>query len=88
VFAAAMRPSMTRRELEHRIDALLETLATRRANLGVRSGREAIEIAAEPLETRGIIVSERSRFRVRNRSVLRYYARSIEHLLESPGITH
>jgi glycerol-3-phosphate O-acyltransferase len=88
VFAAAMRPSITRRELENRIDRLLETIAARRANLGVRSGREAVDVAAEPLETRGIIVSERGRFRVRNRSVLRYYARSIEHLLESPGITH
>ena len=46
------------------------------------------ELAAEPLETRGIVVLERGRFRVRNRSVLRYYARTIEHLLESPGITH
>jgi glycerol-3-phosphate O-acyltransferase len=88
VFAAAMRPSITRRELENRIDRLIETIAARRANLGVRSGREAVEIAAEPLETRGIVVSERGRFRVRNRSVLRYYARGIEHLLESPGITH
>ena len=88
VFAAAMRPSITRRDLESRIDQLLEELTARRANLGVTSGREAIEAAAEPLETRGIIVSERGRFRVRNRSVLRYYARSIEHLLESPGITH
>src|SRR5436190_3714080 len=86
--AAAMRPSITRRELESRIDALIVTLASRRANLAVRSGREAVDAAAEPLETRGIIVSERGRFRVRNRSVLRYYARSIEHLLESPGITH
>jgi hypothetical protein len=88
VFAAAMRPSITRRELENRIDRLIETIAARRANLGVRSGREAVEIAAEPLETRGIVVSERGRFRVRNRSVLRYYAKGIEHLLESPGITH
>ena len=86
--AAAMRPSITRRELESRIDAMIGTLASRRANLAVRSGREAVDAAAEPLETRGIIVSERGRFRVRNRSVLRYYARSIEHLLESPGITH
>ena len=44
--------------------------------------------AAEPLETRGIIVVERGRFRVRDRSVLRYYARTIEHLLVTPGRTH
>jgi 1-acyl-sn-glycerol-3-phosphate acyltransferase len=88
VFAAAMRPSIGKRELEARIDRIIETIAGRRANLGVTSGREAIELAAEPLETRGIVVLERGRFRVRNRSVLRYYARTIEHLLESPGVTH
>ena len=88
VFAASMGPSIGKRELEARIDRVIETLAGRRANLGVTSGREAIELAAEPLETRGIVVLERGRFRVRNRSVLRYYARTIEHLLESPGVTH
>jgi glycerol-3-phosphate O-acyltransferase len=88
VFAASMGPSITKRELETRIDQLIEALAARRANLAVKSGREAVEFAAEPLETRGIVVYERGRFRVRNRSVLRYYARSIKHLIESPGITH
>jgi glycerol-3-phosphate O-acyltransferase len=88
VFAAAMRPSITRRDLEQRIDHIVEDLAARHANLGVTSGRQAIEEAAEPLETRGIIVAERGRFRVRERTVLRYYARSIEHLLVPPGRTH
>src|SRR5215468_10287667 len=88
IFAAAMRPSIVRRDLESRIDRLLEELAARRANLGVASGREAIEAAAEPLETRGIVVAERGRFRVRERVVLRYYARTIEHLLATPGRTH
>ena len=37
---------------------------------------EAVDEAAEPLETRGIIVVERGRFRVRERNVLRYYART------------
>jgi glycerol-3-phosphate O-acyltransferase len=88
LFAAAMRPSITRRDLETRIDQLIGELTARRANLGVASGREAVEAAAEPLETRGIIVAERGRFRVRQRSVLRYYARTIEHLLATPGRTH
>jgi proline dehydrogenase len=48
-------------------------------------GRQAIEEAAEPLETRGIVVAERGRFRVRERTVLRYYARTIEHLLVTPA---
>jgi len=88
VFAAAMRPSITKRDLESRINQILEELTVRRANLGVASGKQAIEEAAEPLETRGIIVLESGRFRVRERSVLRYYARSIEHLLATPGRTH
>jgi glycerol-3-phosphate O-acyltransferase len=88
VFAAAMRPSITRRDLEARIDQLIEELAARRANLGVASGREAIDLAAEALETRGVVVLERGTFRVRSRNVLRYYARSIEHLLVTTGRTH
>ena len=88
VFAAAMRPSITRRDLEMRIDRLLDELTARHANLGVTSGRQAVEEAAEPLETRGIVVAERGRFRVRERTVLKYYARTIEHLLVTTGRTH
>jgi len=88
LFAAAMRPNIARRDLESRIDHLIEELAARHANLGVTSGRQAVEEAAEPLETRGIVVAERNRFRVRERTVLRYYARTIEHLLVTTGRTH
>ena len=88
IVAAAMRPSITRRDLEARIDHLIEELAARHANLGVVSGKQAVDEAAEPLETRGIIVADRGRFRVRDRSVLRYYGRTIEHLLVTPGRTH
>jgi glycerol-3-phosphate O-acyltransferase len=88
VFASAMRPSVTRHDLESRIDRLIDELAARHANLGVTSGRQAIDEAAEPLATRGIIVIERGRFRVRERRVLRYYAHTIEHLLTTPGRTH
>ena len=87
--ASAMRPSITRRDLDARTDALLDTLRAVGANLGVASGRQAVDEAAEPLEARGIIVLERGRFRVRDRNVLRYYARMIEHLLTAgSGLTH
>jgi glycerol-3-phosphate O-acyltransferase len=86
--AAAMRPSITRSDLEQRIDRMIEELAARHANLAASSGRQAVEEAAEPLETRGIVVRERGRFRVRERNVLRFYARSIEHLLATPGRPH
>jgi glycerol-3-phosphate O-acyltransferase len=89
VVAAAMRPSITRRELEQRSEALIETLRAVGANLGVASGKQAVEEAAQPLEDRGIIVAEHGRFRVRDRTVLRYYARMIDHLLTSgSGRTH
>jgi 1-acyl-sn-glycerol-3-phosphate acyltransferase len=88
VVASAMRPSITRRELEQRAGALIDTLRTCEANLGVGSGEEAVDLALEPLEARGILVVNRGRVRVRNRNVLRYYARSIEHLLKSPSRTH
>ena len=86
--AAAMRPSMARRDLEARIDELIGELSAQHANLEVASGKQAVDAAAGPLETRGIIVLERGRFRVRQRSVLRYYARTIEHLVPAPRVTH
>jgi glycerol-3-phosphate O-acyltransferase len=88
VFAAAMRPSIARRDLEQRIERIIEDLAARHANLGVTSGRQAIDEAAGALETRGVVVAERGRFRVRERTVLRYYARTIDHLLVPAGRTH
>jgi glycerol-3-phosphate O-acyltransferase len=83
VVASAMRPSVTRRELEQRADALIETLRAAGANLGVTSGAHAVDAALKPLESRGILVVNRGRVRVRSRNVLRYYARSIDHLLDS-----
>jgi glycerol-3-phosphate O-acyltransferase len=85
IVAAAMRPSTTRRELESRADALIETLRHAQANLGVQSGREAVETGAPMLAERNIIHVERGgRYRVRERTVLRYYARTIQHLFAPP----
>ena len=51
-----------------------------------RSGREAVELGAPMLADRGIIHVERGGlFRVRERTVLRYYARTLQHLLTGPG---
>jgi glycerol-3-phosphate O-acyltransferase len=82
VLAAALRPSITRRELEARAEAIIETVRAAGANLGVSSGGEAVDAGAEPLVARNIIYVERGgRFRVRERTVLRYYARTLQHLL-------
>ena len=92
VVAAAMRPSIARRELESRADAIVDGLAAAGANLGVASGRQAVEEGTDPLVGRNIIYVERGgRFRVRERTVLRYYARTLEHLLAGsrrPPRTH
>jgi glycerol-3-phosphate O-acyltransferase len=79
--ANALRPSMPDVELVRRIDTLIDHLRATGANLGVGSGAEAVAFAAEPLEARGIVIREGGRFRVRDRSVLRYYGRTIQHLL-------
>ena len=85
VLAAAMRPSISRPELISRADALVETLRAAGANMGVYSGAQAVDEGADPLVTRNIIYVERGgRFRVRERTVLRYYARTLQHLLTGP----
>jgi glycerol-3-phosphate O-acyltransferase len=79
--AAAMRPSLSRHDLEARADDLVGMLRAYGANLSVESGTEAVAQASRPLRTRGVIAVEGDRYRVRSRSLLRYYARTIEHLL-------
>jgi glycerol-3-phosphate O-acyltransferase len=92
VVAAALRPSIARRDLETRCDAIIETVAAAGANMGVRNGRDAVEAAGEALMARNIIHIERGgRFRIRERTVLRYYARTIQHLIAGgrrPSRTH
>jgi glycerol-3-phosphate O-acyltransferase len=80
--ATAMRPSATRRELESRVQGLLDVLAARGANLGaIHSPRAAVEQGIEQLILRSVLVPESHRYRVRDRTLLRYYARSLDHLL-------
>jgi glycerol-3-phosphate O-acyltransferase len=82
IVAAAMRPSTTRRELETRADAIIAAVGASNANLAVQNGRDAVEIGAQMLADRNVIHIERGgRYRVRERTVLRYYARTIQHLL-------
>jgi glycerol-3-phosphate O-acyltransferase len=83
--AAAMAPSVSRRDLEARVAELIAALAASRANLDVTDAPEAVDTAIRAFASRGILVVERGRVRVRLRNVLRYYARSLEHLLHTPG---
>ena len=92
VVAAAMRPAIARRELEGRAQAILDAAAAAGGNLELSSGRDAVEQASDLLEARNIIHVERGgRYRVRERTVLRYYARTLTHLLSDtrrPPRTH
>jgi glycerol-3-phosphate O-acyltransferase len=91
LLATALRPSMPRQALEDRINEIIDALRVVPANLGVESGRDAIEQATDPLVTRGIIAVERGRYRVRDRHILRYYGRTLNHLLSHRGgssLTH
>jgi glycerol-3-phosphate O-acyltransferase len=85
IVAAAVRPSIQRRDLENRADDVIRIVRAAGGNLGVTSGREAVEAGAPLLADRGIIHVERGGvFRVRERTVLRYYARTLQHLLTGP----
>lgn len=89
--AAAMRPSITRADLTDRVGQLIDILQLAGARIDVQDAAAAVEAAIEPLATRGIVVMDGRRYRVRERVVLRYYARSIEHLLRDRGqsdLTH
>lgn len=83
--ATCLRPSTRRRELEDRIDQLLDVLRLQKANLGVETGRDAVDQATGPLVARGIIAVAGERYRPRARQVLRYYGRTLNHLLRDRG---
>ena len=79
--ASVMRPHMPRTELVARLDDRVAALAKAGANLAVTSGGQAADEGIAQLVARDVLVEERHLVRVRDRIVLRYYARSIEHLL-------
>jgi glycerol-3-phosphate O-acyltransferase len=84
IVASCMRPSIARADLKARVAGLIETLATAGANLDTTDPDRVVDTAADLFDARGIIVVEGSTFRVRDRNVLRYYARTINHLLPVP----
>ena len=87
--ASVLRPHMPKTELVARLDERLGFLAAAGANLAVKTGRQAADEGVAMLAGRDVVVEERQRVRVRDRIVLRYYARTIEHLLgRSHRTTH
>ena len=88
LLSAAMKPSISRADLLVRVDDLMQALRAVNANMGARTAAEVLDVATEPMVTRNIIVVEGGRYRVRERNVLRYYARSLSHLLSPPSSMH
>jgi glycerol-3-phosphate O-acyltransferase len=87
--ASVLRPHMPKTELVARLDERIGFLSAAGANLAVTTGRQAAEEGVTMLAARDVVVEERQRIRVRDRIVLRYYARTIEHLLgRSHRTTH
>ena len=81
--ASAMRPSIERKDLVLRVDETLGRLRDAGANLSVRDARQAVDMGVAALEGRDVLHLEGTKVRVRDRNVLRYYARTIQHLLAS-----
>ena len=81
LMASALGPSMSDTELLDAIAARLDVLKAGGANLELTDAPAVMAAAAGRLEDRGIIARDDGRFRVRDRNLLRYYARGIEHLL-------
>lgn len=63
---------------------LVSALGEAGANLESRDAADVTERGLQMLEARDVLVHERGLWRVRDRLVLRYYARTISHLLEPP----
>jgi len=83
--AAVVRPSMPIADVQARVGGLIERLDRNGANLDTRDPAEAVAHGLDLLGERDVVAVERRVVRVRQRSVLRYYARQIAHLLAGPG---
>ena len=79
--ARAMRPSMPRKELVAQVAALVEQLQAVGANMDLTDARGIVDHGLPILEERGVLAIERHVVRVRDRFVLRYYARQLQHLI-------
>lgn len=84
IVASVARPSIARHELVSRITDLLGRLEAAGANLDLADPAAVTDHGIGVLVDRGVLVESHGVVRVRERMVLRYYARTIEHLLNPP----
>jgi hypothetical protein len=87
IVATVVRPSIGWNELTDRVAEVVETLVNVDANMDSTDPDVIVPRGIEVLEARGIVVPDADVLRVRERHALRYYARTIEHLLPPPGHT-
>jgi glycerol-3-phosphate O-acyltransferase len=80
--AAAMRPSSLPADLRARIADLVARLRERGANLDITDPQAIMDAGTALLIDRDALALDDGKYRVRDRTVLRYYARSIDHLFE------
>lgn len=81
LIARVMRPSTPRAELVTRVGDLIGELKARGANLAETSAQRAVDDGLALLDERGVLALDGDLVRVRDRFVLRYYARQLHHLL-------
>ena len=79
--ASVMRPHMPRTELVARLEDRIGLLRSAGANLDITDARQVADEGVALLAARDVLVDERHTIRVRDRIVLRYYARTIAHLI-------
>jgi glycerol-3-phosphate O-acyltransferase len=84
--ATGLRASMTAADLEVRVAGLIEQLDRTGARIAVRDPKRVVAEGAGALLKRGIIHKDGPKLRVRERSVLRYYARTIQHLFPTSAV--
>lgn len=91
IVAAATRPSIPQTALLDAVSRHVDTLLGAPANMDATDPRDVVEQGLELLAERGVVALERGVVRVRDRHTLRYYARTIDHLLapaRRTGRTH
>jgi hypothetical protein len=84
IVAVAVKPSLPREDLPERVAGVVGKLKEAGANLERDDPESIAAHGVRVLEARNVLVSERHVLRVRDRFVLRYYARTLEHLLNPP----
>jgi hypothetical protein len=67
-----------------RLEDRMGRLAEAGANLSAPNARQAADEGVTRLAARDVLVEEGRKVRVRDRITLRYYARTIEHLISAP----